>query len=618
MAFLILLSIICYHSVFASTVYAQNLAPTTYTVAKSLHDTLPKTTINRIVQMSDSDYSKVGHLVGGRMRWGIMDSLKNIIIPPAYSDIEQIRQAFIVSQRDSVGLIDKKGQWILPIKYQHIEVFMGRDSSTIWKTTSKCGKELFNFEGKPITESCYDVDHYLNDFDYFRSYTNLSCSQKAKQDYIVICKGNTTQVYTTKGEKLLPHAVPYPVVLPRLDGYFDIFESSDSIPEIKYYIDLLDKYTGRWGIMDSLGNVVMPCKYIDKVIGLTNCWIAFDSNYKVFDKSGKLLDSYNNTVPFGWYKAAMVQRDNKWGMIDSYGKIAYPITLDKYESYTEKSVVAVQQDSTWGLLDHKGTWLVAPIYIDIHWAVERRECVSYIVQPYLYIRQTVTDATNHYSTINWGIVDTTGKILVPAVYKGLAILFSLRNELPYEAVEYQNDSPFIGLLTINNQSIVPTNYQCISISNPIPAISIDTLNYPFLKRYILARTAFKQDVYDIDGQLVWSFQDDNRKSCTLYNHYDKVFWLEATEKIIFYDATTSKTNTFDKSPNDVFYYHYYHAPFHLLERGSKKGLLNMLGKMVLPCEFDDIEIDAKQQKISAKQGNKTTLFDYQGKKIRSH
>jgi len=60
---------------------------------------------------------------------------------------------------------------------------------------------------------------------------------------------------------------------------------------------------------------------------------------------------------------AGVEKDGKWGFIDTLGKVKIPFTMDMVHGFSE-GLSAVKYGRTWGYINKKGTFVIKPVFVE--------------------------------------------------------------------------------------------------------------------------------------------------------------------------------------------------------------------------------------------------------------
>lgn len=93
-----------------------------------------------------------------------------------------------------------------------------------------------------------------------------------------------------------------------------------------------------------------------------------------------------------------------WGVQDTEGNIILPDVYEEVKEGGKPNHFVVQTEKNYGVIDDKGRWVIPPMYDSLFW--RRDYYVAYIKEP--------------RRTRKAGLLDRTGKILVPFEYSFLA------------------------------------------------------------------------------------------------------------------------------------------------------------------------------------------------------
>lgn len=157
--------------------------------------------------------------------------------------------------------------------------------------------------------------------------------------------------------------------------------------------------------------------------------ICIDKKGKVgfADKNGNVIIecAYESALPFSDGRA-IVSKGGKYGMIDEVGKVLLPTKYTQITPWTDE-LDLVKNGKTMGLADHKGQ-LILPVKYS---HVSTPNCYGKALIA-LGGRSVVNEGKSYMSNAKYGIVDTAGKILIEAKYKGLfEFAFDGTNNKPY-------------------------------------------------------------------------------------------------------------------------------------------------------------------------------------------
>ena len=202
----------------------------------------------------------------------------------------------------------------------------------------------------------------------------------------------------------------------------------------------------RYGFIDKTGKEVIPAKYESRSGNFSGGLAAVELN----DKMGYIDKRGNEVIPCIYDEAYRFEGDyalvkNKMegslfgkyeGMIDKTGKEVVPLIYTDFEFYRALNLVSALKDGKWGIVDLSGK----------------------IVMPFVYERISRANLTEKLFLVKkngkWGVVDLSGKIIMPFVY---------------DDISYATNDLFLvkkngkwGVISKSGKEILPYNYDDIS------------------------------------------------------------------------------------------------------------------------------------------------------------
>lgn len=273
-----------------------------------------------------------------------------------YQDIQNYDNGTAIVKNKRFGLIDEKGDEVLPCEYDSItEVY---DSYRIIKKNKKYG--FVNLDGELKGDCKY------NDFYHWRNYVRMKPTS-----YIPLELNNKWGFLNIEGE---------PVTQFKYENFSQIDDSF-----------FVAKYNGFYGVSDYEGKVIIPFKYQDiEYRPFSDCKISFvkqNNMYGVVNSKNKLVtdceysfylvpqngylrlrkgdsDNYKTTqyglidpetgkevIPFGKYSdigeysegLIMVEKNNKCAYVDINQKIVIPFKYSNGGDFSEGLVLVHKQ-----------------------------------------------------------------------------------------------------------------------------------------------------------------------------------------------------------------------------------------------------------------------------------
>lgn len=127
------------------------------------------------------------------------------------------------------------------------------------------------------------------------------------------------------------------------------------------------RLNGKWGLIDTLGLWVVEPQFDDAafVPQSERKLLLFQENQSgvgILNQRGQVAvpTDYSRILPqsegfFG------VEKDWKWGFVDTLGQIRIPIEYERVRSFSE-GLAAARKEGKWGFIDTTGRWRIPPLY----------------------------------------------------------------------------------------------------------------------------------------------------------------------------------------------------------------------------------------------------------------
>ena len=179
--------------------------------------------------------------------------------------------------------------------------------------------------------------------------------------------------------------------------------------------------------------LVEPVLEYDKINYFNDGLMAVEKDYKwgFIDTAGKLIAPciYNEVSDFKEGFAA-VRKGGKWGYVNQKGKIVVPLEYDGADSFSE-GLAAVKKGGMWGFINTKGEFIIPCVYSSVlnfneglAVAVKDRKCgyidrTGRIVLPFEY--DQVLNFENGIGIVKkgdkFGFINRAGNFVVPCIYE---------------------------------------------------------------------------------------------------------------------------------------------------------------------------------------------------------
>jgi len=380
--------------------------------------------------------------------WGYIDksSGKKVIAYKYYGAQEFYAGLAVVNTKDNAGMINTRGETVVPFEYNTIELVKCTEPAYILKRIDKKQNRymygLADASGK-ITIPCtyyeikavgsiFKVWNYLNTEPQglgfanckgeFIAPPNMKNAPEPKFywgfDRIAIEKDGQTKfgVITDKGSMLLPFEYkdmftnPDLIVATDFNSKCHIFDKTGrKISDIAFdEIDTKGSYNtisnneirvkkdGKYGLFGKTG-LIVPCEYDEIPDGFNDGFMTVKINNKsgVVNRQGKLLVPCEYEAAFYYYltKLLYVYRDNKRGYYNLSGKMILPCEFSSIPDSLVSGCFIVKQDGKLGMVDTTGMQSV-PFVLDQKFAESNPKKTIEYCTSILNINPVITDAVN--------------------------------------------------------------------------------------------------------------------------------------------------------------------------------------------------------------------------------
>jgi hypothetical protein len=366
---------------------------------------------------------------------------------------------------------------------------------------------------------------------------------------------------------------------------------------------LVESPSRRIGVVNSLGELIIPANYYYVRYFPNSLFLAFGGNYNkwemaFFNNKGKLL------VPFGKYEIPQTRPYSSSGGdyypegLSSAGKtkriwiLLHNEILYVYKTYDKSKYILLKAKKDWAIINNAGVEISRPKFASIGTFVGSHAPV--------------------YRHGKVGVIDTSGNLVIPIKYTAVSllnnsqVLVSIKKKtgvlstcnkvvipIQHEKIEKFSDSTFLvwdknvcGVFDIHNKLIIQQKYSSIS---------------KFFDGYIV-NDGYIQTFYNAHGDFV---------ATDIGGIIFKFFlWLK-TGRYIAYDPINKKYTRHDQiepivNAPDVFRY----------ANGPKWGLIDTSGIDITPAEYDRIEgFYIGPDLIIAKKGDKYGVINKKGRVV---
>ncbi len=277
------------------------------------------------------------------------------------------------------GFIDKKGQTIVPFKYDFARDFSPEGYAAVGIQADPFPKwTLVDFKGKEVSTPKFDG---IGDFsDGLASIALIDTSN---------FDAPTTGFIDRTGKIVIPI---------NFEQAHDFHEGRAAVSK-----------NGLWGFVDKQGKMIVMPKY-EKVYDFSEGLAKVFSKVKwgFIDKKGDVVINFQYEEPSttnGKFEngLARVRLNNKEGWIDSKNVARISISYTETRDFSDK-LAAVRQGSKWGFIDLRGRVVIACQYSKVG---DFGDGIAPI-----------------YENGKWGFINTRGKLIIPPKYDDVNKIFS--------------------------------------------------------------------------------------------------------------------------------------------------------------------------------------------------
>lgn len=259
--------------------------------------------------------------------WGCFnaDGVSNLVTPYRTGYLE-LDEYFHVFKGDYSGIIDLKGNVLIPLQYDKIDIY----SKDLICGTKDKRWGCFTIKGE---------QRFISDYDENR---------RVFEEHFIVQKDDKHGLINKDGE----------IVIPLNYSYLDLFSNKKLLRVEK---------DSKWGVIDIDENIILPLEY--------KIFSEFDDRLKVRlisdgSKSGYINEKaeivlsviYDEILAYSEHYATL-RKGDKYGIVDPAGNIVLPVEYDFiHMPYDKREPFKVGKDDKTGFIDYKGNILLPVKY----------------------------------------------------------------------------------------------------------------------------------------------------------------------------------------------------------------------------------------------------------------
>jgi hypothetical protein len=574
------------------------------------------------------------------LKKGVISLNNRVVVPCIYDEISQIQQnAFLVDTTNRYvlryGVVDNHGSVLIPLENNQIQRFgtgylVNRDNQSTAVFDSAGVQKTAYTRGYAFTYPSWD----MSDHKGFMVYSEL------KHDFIHYDKMNG-RMYYRNGKWGLLDSAGTEIIPPLYDDVSNIRIKNAFVVQLK----------DKWGILNDQAKLLLPTEYdeIEPAGGENFFTVKKDGKYGLVNKQLRLLtpvkfdqiefESFYNSEGRYYEQNIQASVDNKWALIDFNGKERTAFKYD-YLGDLRSGLYLVEVNNKFGLLNHAGEEIAPCIYdfIQDHgkgllvnqgqlWGLLNVHGKIILPVNYTNITPYFFNGAQCYTAYyqgKFGIVDQEGKQILPFLFDFAEQLQS--NQKP--GLFLVRNNKLYGVADVSGKLIVPLIYDYISIINTV---------YGTTKKYYQVLLGKKVGVVDEAGKQVIPCNYDNlgnygdsalvakkdgltgvmswKENVIIPFKYENIYrrgdgfivrlnGKYGVKSLNGQDISAPVYDYIEGSAQNVFF----------VESSRKIGMIDMLGKIVIPVEYDSYTICGKGS-VQVTKNNLTGLMDLKGNVI---
>ncbi len=551
--------------------------------------------------------------VGTKSYCGLMDKKGNTIIPFIYDNINVFTKDYYLLEKNKLmGICDTSYKIIIPVEYQYIKEFNNKYFEAM--KNDKYG--LIDINNQIILAFEYDKIEGLNG--------NLIFAKKE----------NTHIIFNKNMQKLNEY------ICQDIEG-IDIYQNQyDFTKKYKNLYNIL-KINNKVGVIDTNAKILIPCEYDDiKLIIENNLFYAEKEDKKIIlSHTGEVLFNKNHEdIEYDYVNHTLVLTDS-----------SQKIQLYKHETQSSEFIHAnsmeVCSKDIYILTIDSAYWkkvkfdkLVTDIQhnaININICNPKTNSIDYmqssITQFFLYNHKThsilaqyqnIEKHTLFDTTIllvkqydKYGILNIYGEVIVPIIYDYIDVLtkdyidYNIKKLVGFDIL--LNDKH--GLINIAKEEILACKYDKIeNIQELVFAIKNNKCILLKNNKIIYLEVPFEDLLIKKNNRLVnlsklFYMPIKQNGYIGLLGENGKILipaiydYIMPINDYLYLVEKNNQYAIFDKNGMDIsgFVYNYSidytKEPYITCKKSNKMGVIDSLGKTIIPFIYDKIEIETKDK-----------------------
>lgn len=495
--------------------------------------------------------------------YGVIDKKGNIIIPPEYSEIKipnPEKAVFACYQGEEIKIFNEQKEQILgeynkpePIRLKNISSDLMYEKSVLkYERDGKYG--LITFEGKEIAKPVYDE---IDSLPY-------------KEGELLVKQDEKYGVITIKGNKKVD--IAYDEV--KVDEYY----TDENRYQYAGYIVLVKTEEGyRYGYLNDKGKKVWETEYneisrVTEIQDNDNFYLIFAKNgqYGIAKNDGQILENEYQSIQYDeTNKVFVIEKSKKYGIANLEGKVVVPI------QYHEIDITGIYLYAK----DEKGTTVYnsngTQVDVDANVAILDTTNQKYKIK------------INNQGGTKYGVINEEGKQLIEEQYNYIEYLHN-----HYFIVSNENGK--LGIIDDKGATKVEMNHdslQRIQDTNLIQATLTESKTTEVYSETMEKICEMQNAIIEVEDDYIKVYNDLEVKYFSKEGKELKNTEVYA-ENQLFVAVKDEKYGFIDKSGKVVVDYKYDKAyefnsyGFATIEKDGKWGAINEQGEEIVAPTYE--------------------------------
>lgn len=555
------------------------------------------------------------NLYSKRLKYGLIDTLGNIVLPLEYDQIEKWDNDYYLVQKDGLyGILSPSLQIVIEVNKKSCKKL--DDRFIIIGESTWCGMRygLIDFYGNVIIPNKSFIEIEVIEHNFLKVIYS-ECDYTGRR-YMAVLNNQGNSIYRNDAcmdilyignglFKVIDIDNNYNLVNYQGKEIFDTFYK-----ELKFGPngDIHIKGYKGWGMANDKGHIIVSPKYLNELKyenGYSEIEVKYCKNRQKIDLNGNLIVTDSNhkevIIPKDYYWASNYvkglslvrsKKNDKIGVIDVKGQIIIHAKYDRIYLLSDNTLLVKEKDC-YGLYDLLGKCIFPPIFTSIKYLHNNKRFVVWNLKfatqwekgTYFIENESskYKEIGSKYEVNNRSaLCDFKGNKLNDSQFLYIG-KFNNEYALSYSKIEIENNRTRlkrVGVIDINGNTIVSPDYDEIVL---------------YSHSFALLKKNFKYGIVNLKTRKIILFDDIDIKRTWKMDVYGRFVYTEDG----IYDSKTKRWtgNRGVASIHGIIIPTGKYKKIELLENGLIKvsnennslfGLLNSEGKELLPMKYSYI------------------------------